>query len=131
MRVVPRARFDLGRHLRVNLSHNRETLDVEGGRLYTANLTDLRATYQFNVRTFVRIVSQYYDLERDPALYTFETGARSKDLFNQLLFSYKVSPQTVVFLGYADNYRGFAQSLDQLDQTDRTLFLKVGYALVL
>jgi hypothetical protein len=131
LRLVPRARFDLGRHLRVNLSHNHESLDVDGGRLYTADLTDLRATYQINVRTFVRVVTQYFDLERDPALYTFETAQRSKDLFNQFLFSYKVNPQTVLFLGYSDKYEGFARSLDELDQTSRTLFLKVGYALVL
>jgi hypothetical protein len=131
LRLVPRARFDLGRHLRVNLSHNRESLDVDGGRLYTADLTDLRATYQINVRTFVRVVTQYFDLERNPGLYTFETAQRSKDLFNQFLFSYKVNPQTVLFLGYSDKYEGFARSLDELDQTSRTLFLKVGYALVL
>jgi hypothetical protein len=131
VRVSPGARFDLGRHLRVNVSHNYESLDVDGGRLYTANLSDLRATYQINVRTFVRIVSQYFDLERDPSLYTFETVAQRNDLFNQLLFSYKVNPQTVLFLGYADDYQGFARSLDELDQTGRTLFLKVGYAFVL
>ena len=131
VRLIPRGRFDLGRHLRVNLSHNHESLDVDGGRLYTANLTDLRATYQINVRTFVRVVSQYYDLERDPSLYRFETEAQTNELFNQFLFSYKVNPQTVLFLGYADDYQGFARSLDELDQTGRTLFLKIGYAIVL
>ncbi len=131
LRLVPGARLELGRHLRVTLEHDYETLDVAGGRLYTANLTDLRATYQLNVRTFVRLVTQYFDLERDPALYTFATEAQSSTLFNQLLFSYKVNPQTVLFLGYADDYAGEARSLDQLDQTSRTLFLKLGYALVL
>ncbi len=130
VRLVPGARFELGRHLRVTLEHHYETLDVTGGRLYTANLTDLRTTYQINVRTFVRWVTQYFDLERDPALYTFATKAHSDTLFNQLLFSYKVNPQTVLFLGYADDYAGETRSLDQLDQTSRTLFLKLGYALV-
>lgn len=131
VRLIPTARFDLGRHLRVTLSHNHESLDVDGGRLYTANLTDLRATYQINVRTFLRVVSQYFDLERDPSLYRFETDTQTSTLFNQFLFSYKVNPQTVVFLGYSDDYQGFARSLDELDQTGRTLFLKLGYALVL
>ena len=131
VRLIPGARFDLGRHLRLNLAHNYESLDVAGGRLYTANLTDLRATYQLNVRTFLRVVSQYFDLERDPALYTFATEAQQSSLFSQLLFSYKVNPQTVLFLGYSDNYRGEERSLDRLAQTDRTFFLKLGYALVL
>jgi hypothetical protein len=131
VRVEPGARLELGRHLRVTLEHHYETLNVRGGRLYTANLTDLRTTYQLNVRTFVRLVTQYSDLDRDPALYTFPTAAHKSMLFNQLLFSYKVNPQTVLFLGYADDYAGEARSLDQLDQTGRTLFLKLGYALVL
>ncbi|HSL83589.1 MAG TPA: DUF5916 domain-containing protein [Thermoanaerobaculia bacterium] len=131
VRLVPRARFDLGRHLRLSLSHNHESLDVAGGRLYTANLTDVRASYQVNVRTFVRLVTQYFDLERDPALYTFPTEEHASSLFNQLLFSYKVNPQTVVFLGYSDNYQGDERAIDRLPQTNRTLFLKLGYALVL
>jgi len=131
VRLVPGARFEVGRHLRVTLEHNYETLGAEGATLYTANLTDLRTTYQINVRTFVRLVTQYFDLERDPALYTFATKAHRSTLFNQLLFSYKVNPQTVLFLGYADDYAGEAHSLGRLDQTSRTLFLKLGYALVL
>jgi hypothetical protein len=104
---------------------------VAGGRLYTAHLVDARASYQFTVRTFLRLVSQYSDLTRDPALYTFPTRAHATDLFNQLLFSYKINPQTVLFLGYADTYRGEQSSLDALDQSHRTLFFKVGYALSL
>jgi hypothetical protein len=77
------------------------------------------------------VVTQYFDLERDPALYTFPTEEHASDLFNQLLFSYKVNPQTVLFLGYSDNYRGEERAIDRLPQTNRTLFLKVGYALVM
>jgi hypothetical protein len=126
LRIDPGLRLDLGRHLRLNLDHSHEELDVEGGRLFTARLTQLRATYQFNVRTFVRVVSQYLDIERDVDLYTSEVDAESESLFNQLLFSYKINPQTVAFLGYSDSYLG-DQSVDLLQQ-GRTLFFKVGYA---
>jgi hypothetical protein len=45
----------------------------------------------------------------------------------QLLFSYKINPQTVFFLGYSDNlYEDDA--LDTLEKTDRTWFMKIGYA---
>ena len=99
------------------------------GRLYTARLSQMRATYQFNVRTFVRWISQYLDVDRDPSLYTDEVDARSRTLFNQLLFSYKINPQTVFFLGYSDNYLGDEQI--ELTQENRTIFLKVGYAWML
>jgi hypothetical protein len=56
-----------------------------------------------------------------------------EELFTQLLFSYKLNPQTVLFLGYSDN--SFGATLEErtigLTRADRTLFFKVGYALVL
>jgi hypothetical protein len=130
VRVQPRVRLDLGRHLRLELSDHHETLDVRGGRLYRIDLAELRATYQINVRSFVRVVSQYEDLERDPSLYTFAVDPRSRELFNQLLFSYELNPQTVLFVGYSDRHRGGAPGADWLEQSDRTLFAKVGYAFV-
>lgn len=129
LRLEPGLRFDVGRHLRFNFNHSFEELDVDAGRLYTAQLSQMRATYQFNVRTFVRWISQYLDVDRDPALYTDEVDARSRTLFNQILFSYKINPQTVFFLGYSDNYLGDEQI--ELTQESRTIFLKVGYAWML
>ncbi len=130
VRLTPQTRLDLGRHWRVQLDHTFETLDVHGGRLYTANLTNLRTSYQFNARTFVRLITQYSDVRRDVDLYISPTEATSRNLFNQLLFSYTINPQTVLFLGYSDRYLGGEQTLDSLTQTDRTLFFKVGYAFV-
>ena len=119
-------RWNVGRHLRLTLDHNYETLDVDGGRLFTANLTQLRTTYQFNVRTFVRWIGQHLDVQRNPSLYTLEPDPRSRDFFNQLLFSYKINPLTVLFLGYSDTHIGTSQI--DLTQESRTFFLKVGYA---
>jgi Domain of unknown function (DUF5916)/Carbohydrate family 9 binding domain-like len=129
LRLDPGLRLDLGRHLRLNLDHSYETLDVDQGKLFTANLTQLRATYQFNVRSLVRVVSQYLDVERDPLLYVNVVDRVSKSLFNQLLYSYKINPQTVLFLGYSDSHFG-DEGLD-LTQESRTLFFKVGYAWLL
>jgi hypothetical protein len=126
VRFDPGMRWNAGRHLRLNLDHSYETLDVDGGRLFIANLTQLRATYQFNNRTFVRWIGQHLDVDRDPELYSFAIGERSRDFFNQLLFSYKINPLTVLFLGYSDTHVGTEQI--DLKQESRTLFLKVGYA---
>jgi len=129
IRLEPRLRFDIGRHLRLTFEHSFEELDVDAGRLYTAQLSQIRATYQFNVRTFVRWISQFLDVDRDPSLYLDAVDARSRTLFNQILFSYKINPQTVFFLGYSDNFLGDEQI--ELTQQNRTLFLKIGYAWML
>ncbi|HSF41400.1 MAG TPA: hypothetical protein VLT87_21995, partial [Thermoanaerobaculia bacterium] len=84
------------------------------------------AVYQFNVRTFVRAILQYTDLARNTGLYLFPVRPKEEDLFSQLLFSYKLNPQTVLFAGYTDGRFGL-QNVD-LTQTDRTFFLKLGYA---
>ncbi len=131
MLLEPSIRWDLGKHLRTRLSHQVRRLDVAGGTLFEANLTQGRLLYQLNLRTFVRAIFQFTDVTRDPALHPpeDEVDAESRDLFTQLLFSYKVNPRTVLFLGYSDNYRG-----DQditLTQENRAIFLKIGYAWVL
>ncbi len=127
--LAPSARFDLGKRLRLELDHSFQTLDVEGGRLFEANLSQLRATYQLNLRTLVRLVTQYLDVERNPDLFNFVVPPQDEHLFNPLLFSYKINPQTVIFAGYSDNYLAGANL--GLTQSDRTLFLKLGYAWVL
>ncbi len=125
----PGITYNFGRRLRTQLVHTFRRLDVEAGRLFTANLSELRLTYQFNLRTFLRAVFQYTDIDRDPSLYDDEVDAKTETLFSQLLFSYKLNPQTVFFLGYSDSALG-DEEID-LARKDRTLFLKIGYAWVL
>jgi hypothetical protein len=131
--VAPSAELKLGRRVNAKLDHSYQRLDVNGGRLFAANLTQLRLIYNFNVRTFVRGIFQYLDLQRDLALYDPAVRpflrAQTETLLTQLLFSYKLNPQTVLFLGYEDNRLG-TQTLD-LSRTDRSFFFKVGYALVM
>ncbi|MCI0412033.1 carbohydrate binding family 9 domain-containing protein [bacterium] len=126
VRVLPFVRYRFGNHLLFELRHVFESLDVEGGNLYQANLSEIKLVYQFNVRTFLRVITQYLNVDRNPALYIDPVESYEKNLFNQVLFSYKINPQTVLFLGYSDNHFG-EENLD-LTQTNRTVFLKVGYA---
>ncbi len=114
----------------LRLAYNLDQLSVDGGRLYRANLTQVRVMYNINVRTFVRAILQYTDIHRDPDLYTDATDARSRRLFSQYLFSYKLNPQTVLFAGYSDNYAGGAEPAIDLRQQNRTVFVKLGYALL-
>lgn len=127
--LEPGIRLNLGRRVVLRLNHTFNRLKVEGGTLITANLTELRAVYQFNRRTFVRLISQFLDLDRDPTLFQNSVEARSKDLLNELLFSYKLNPRTVLFLGYSDNHQ--ANDRFDLTQTNRAIFMKLGYAWVL
>ncbi|NIM49932.1 MAG: hypothetical protein GTN62_06560 [Gemmatimonadales bacterium] len=129
LRLEPYAELKLGRHLVLNLSHAFERLSVDEGRLYTANISQLRAVYCFSKRIFMRTILQYVHYDRNADVYTFEIDPVSKSLFSQLLFSYKINPQTVLFVGYSDNHTGDHEI--GLTQRDRTVFVKIGYAWVL
>jgi hypothetical protein len=124
----PAAELRLGPHLNLNLSYLDQKLSVAGGQLYDAQLTQARLVYQFDVRTFVRAIFQYTNIGRNPALYASPVDRRDRNFFTQLLFSYKLNPQTVLFAGYSDTRLGV--DLLRLTQTDRTFFVKLGYALL-
>lgn len=127
--LEPSAECKLGRHLSVELDHIFERLDIDEGRLYTANISQVKTVYQFTKRAFLRTILQYVYYDYNTDLYTFTIDPEYKSVFSQTLFSYKINPQTVLFLGYSDNY--FADQDLSFRQTDRTFFAKIGYAWVL
>lgn len=124
----PAIEFGIGKHVNVNINHYFERLTLDGNKIYTANLLQAKLVYNFNVRTFARVILQYTDIDRDTGLYLDSVEPETKALFTQFLFSYKLNPQTVLFLGYSDNHLGF-KGID-ITRTDRTFFLKLGYAFV-
>ncbi len=125
-RIGPWLSYNLGRHIRLALDHNFERMRVNDARLYTANISQLTAVYQFTIRIFFRTILQYVNYDYNPDNYTFEQDSEDRRLFTQLLFSYKFNPRTVLFLGYADNYRGNQDY--SITQSNRTFFVKLGYA---
>jgi hypothetical protein len=127
--LAPGFALKLGRGLNLALTHTSQRLEVDGRRLFRARLSELRMLYHLGLRSFVRAILQYTDVTRDPAVYLFPVGARERTLFSQLLFSYKLNPQTVLLLGYSDDRLGLRPG--ELVQTGRTFFFKVGYAWVL
>jgi hypothetical protein len=127
LQVHPSIQLNLGLHLRVEFDHTYEQLDVLPGRLYTANINRVKLVYQFTKRMFLRTILQYRHYRRNAFLYQDEVDPKSESLFSQFLFSYKINPQTVFFLGYSDDYYGDQNIL--LTQTNRTVFCKLGYAL--
>ncbi len=126
--LQPRIEWNVNEHLLARLQSSIVRLDSKEGRnIFAAQVHDVRLTWQFSNRSFVRMTVQYQDVDRNQALYIDEVDANSRDVGRQLLYSYKLNPQTVFFLGYADNHVD-DDRLDNLTTTDRTYFLKIGYA---
>ena len=127
IRVSPEINLQMGKHFSINLRHNFEKMDINGKRLYSTNLSDLRLTYQFTIRSFLRVILQYSDTKRNPSLYIINIDRRSKDMTTQILYSYKINPQTRFFIGYSDT--GFQNDeMKKIEMTNRTIFTKFSYA---
>ncbi|MBD3868074.1 MAG: carbohydrate binding family 9 domain-containing protein [Acidobacteria bacterium] len=126
----PSVRYTVGKHLYIHFSHIFSRLDVDGGTLFEVNAPELRLIHQFNTRAFLRLILQYQEVERDLSLYDFpdDYDAKTEDLFTQFLFTYKINPQTALYVGYSDNQ--LANDSFDMTRTDRTFFMKLGYALV-
>jgi hypothetical protein len=125
--LKPSFSLQLGRHLQVKLNHNYQRLKVDGGQLFETNLSDLRLTYQFSARSFIRAIVLYSDTTRDAQLYRNLVDARSKSLGTQLLYSYRLNAQTRFFVGYGDSAIQDA-TLTDLAATSRSVFAKFSYA---
>ena len=129
LQVFPSLELKLGRRVNVQLNHTLQRLDDDGPEIFTANLSEVRFFYHFNLRTFVRTIFQYRHLTRNPELFVQAVEPKTEQLFTQFLFSYKLNPQTVVFLGYSDTSLGFEDL--SLIRANRTFFVKLGYAWLL
>jgi hypothetical protein len=118
-------------HLALDFNADHQWLDVNAGggrkgRLFTAQIERLKATYNFTARSFLRVIGEYLDIDRDPRLYNFNVNARSGSFAGSALFAYQLNWQTVLFVGYADDR--LQDRLGDLQPADRLVFVKISYA---
>jgi hypothetical protein len=119
-------------HLALDWNTDRQWVNVtaasgEHGRLFTAQIERLKATYNFSARSFLRLIGEYLDVNSDVSLYApIPVDANSGSFSGSALFAYRLNWQTVFFLGYDDER---VQDLrGGLLKTDRAIFVKISYA---
>jgi hypothetical protein len=125
------ATVDPTQHLELALNESLEQLNVSDAagvsrRLFTAQVSRLRAQYMFTSRMFVRLIGQYVSTDRDPALYVLPVTREDGSFSGSVLFEYKINWQSVMFIGYGDD-----RTLDteqRLQRADRQWFVKISYA---
>jgi hypothetical protein len=123
-------------HLEFRFNGGWRWIDVDPNgfdqRLFTARALELRSTYTFNSRAYVRIIGQYVTTSRNPSLYVDPVDARQASFVATGLFTYKLNWQSVLFVGYGDERAVDNTALtsrdDDLDKVSRQWFLKVSYA---
>lgn len=125
--LSPYVAYDVGKHARLSFDYGYERLNVAGGRLYSAHLAEAWAIFHFDVRAFMRAIVQYRNYRFETERYEHPRDPESSELYTQLLFSYTISPRTVLYAGYSDGYRGSDEY--GLRQREKTLFAKMGYVI--
>ncbi|MEW6992557.1 DUF5916 domain-containing protein [Colwelliaceae bacterium 6441] len=120
--------YNFTRHLEAELYYTNSKLDTAEGNVYQADLTELRISYQFNVHSYLKLNLVYSDIERNPDNNPYiSVYQKNKNLSSQLIYAYKLNPQTVFYLGYSDNsYQN--DDLNHLEREQRTFFTKISYA---
>jgi hypothetical protein len=118
-------------HLELVLNESLRWLDVRSGgekqRLFTARVDRLRVTYSFTARMFVRAIGQYEVTRRHTDLYIDEVPGKDARFSASGLFAFKLSWQSVLFLGYGDN-QSYSDMTRSLEPEARQVFLKFSYA---
>ncbi len=120
-------------HLQLSAHTERRWLDLDEpgahGRLFTADVARLRGQYTFTARSYLRLIGQWVETERDPTLYTSRVTRRDAGLAGSALFAYKLNWQTVLFVGYGDERALVLDPQgDRLEPAARQVFVKLSYA---
>lgn len=119
--------LNLGKHFRFEIEQTRSRLDANNQALFDAQIYDMRGTYQFDPRQFVRLVVSYSDVDRNQSNYIDDVDANSRNIGLQFLYSYKVNPLTKFFVGLShgatDN-----DDLVKLTANNQSVFMKFSYA---
>lgn len=120
--------YNFSKHLTADVYFTHAEMDADGSNVYTAELTELRLAYQFDVYSYLKLNVVYSDVDQniDNNPHAFVSN-KNKNLSTQLIYAYKLNPQTVFYLGYSDNsYQD--DYLNDLEREQRTFFTKISYA---
>ena len=95
-------------HLNLQLNEDQSWVNVDDAlgvsrQLFIQRVSRVRGTYTFTSRMFVRGTAQYVSTNSDPSLYTFSTLPKAGTVSGQVLLSYKLNWQSVMFIGYGDD----------------------------
>jgi Domain of unknown function (DUF5916)/Carbohydrate family 9 binding domain-like len=117
------------KHIETELTVGNSWLTPHGAehRVFTSQIEQLRITYTFNARMFLRTIIQNTRSNLNQALYSFQVDQHSGSLASQLLFAYKLNWQTVMYLGYSDLRDVLAENND-FATANRQFFFKLSYA---
>lgn len=134
-RLSPNLKWQVNDHFLFESEYSKLDFDVETESLFSATITNLKLIYLFDEKNSLRYTMQSSSVDRNITQYDFFVTADTSDdedessenVASQLLYTYRVNPQTLFFAGYSS--QGFRnQDIRTIRDTGRTVFMKFSYA---
>jgi hypothetical protein len=97
-----RASFLPTTHLVTEIQAERQWLNIGQDQLFTADVAQLKATYNFSSRMFLRFIGQYSQVTRNPFLYVDPVQDKEGYWGGSILYGYRFNWQTAFYIGYSD-----------------------------
>jgi hypothetical protein len=97
------------------------------GRAFTAQTERFRIAWAFNLRSAIRLIVQNDHTHRSASLYETPVATRSGSLVTSVLYQYRVTYATGLFIGIGDS-RVIDDSTLSWRPPERSFFAKMSYA---
>lgn len=118
--------YRFGKRIFLDFLGERHDFEINEGNLYKATSLYLKFLYHFSNNIFFRAILQEGNTKRNKELYFFEVPEKEKFKAIQLLFTYKINPFTLLYIGFSTT--GLEQSPYTFQTMNRTYFLKISYS---
>ncbi|UAA40506.1 carbohydrate binding family 9 domain-containing protein [Paraneptunicella aestuarii] len=130
--ATPTIIYNINRHANLELMYHYFYLEADDEEVSSAHVADMRLSYNFDTRNSLKFNVIYtdvrYNLNNQPALLPENyPDEKWSDISTQLIYSYKINPQTVIYAGYSDHAVKYDQ-LNNYEKDDKSLFIKFSYA---
>lgn len=89
-------------HLAIETQAERQWLSIGSERLFTADVAQLKATYNFSSRQFLRFIRAHSRIHRNSGLYVEPVPEEEGSWGGSLLYGYQFNWQTALYVGYSD-----------------------------
>jgi len=123
-------RWNLNRKTLLSTEYRYSQFDISNHLLYRTRITDIRLTYNFTNNSLIRVIRSQTKIEHNPDQYLYDSVSPYDFSYNtQVIYSYKLSPFSSLFVGYYDNGLTPDNMSRQTLQESNTLFVKFSYAI--
>ncbi|MER2492391.1 carbohydrate binding family 9 domain-containing protein [Catenovulum sediminis] len=124
--IQPIVKWNLNKHLNVEVIHTYENMDSAGDDLYLVNLSDLRFSYQYNHSHKSSLSLLYNNIKHNLQNYPNSDPAKYQKLSAKFVHSWRFDAFTAAYFGLSVNMIN-NEVLQQLTTQQKAVFFKVSY----